>query len=284
MITGPSSYISTMNQFIPHWLSANTKLAPNPLIIGLPDKTTITQAQFVTLRNNLQTQQDAVQTALTDVEIARGNVNVKKTALLAKFGLFTSVLDAYYQGTGFYEARPYAPNISDGKENFLRPLGKMMTAWKRMNEGTAPAGVTLPLVLGDGTAQSTFASELSGLIFAFAELESKEVDLEIERGERNVIQERAYATMRAYREAAPNKFVLFPELLDSLPRLSPLPGHTPDRVNASAIFEAPDRSKVVYDESTDSQLYSYELRGNVGDDYSDEDAVVIATNLPGAPR
>ena len=29
---------------------------------------------------------------------------------------------------------------------------------------------------------------------------------------------------------------------------------------------------------------SYQLRGSVGDDYSDEDAVVIATNEPGAPR
>jgi hypothetical protein len=31
-------------------------------------------------------------------------------------------------------------------------------------------------------------------------------------------------------------------------------------------------------------LHSYELRGNVGEDYSDEDAVVIATNLAEAPR
>jgi hypothetical protein len=139
-------------------------------------------------------------------------------------------------------------------------------------------------VLNDGTAQGTFASELSALIFAYADLENKEVILQMERGERNVIQNRAYMVMKFYRESAVGKFGMFPELLESLPRLSPTPGHTPEAVNASAIFEAPDKSKVVYEASTDAALHSYELRGNVGDDYSDEDAVVVATNLPGATR
>jgi hypothetical protein len=40
----------------------------------------------------------------------------------------------------------------------------------------------------------------------------------------------------------------------------------------------------VYDASADAMLASYQIRGNAGDDYSDEDAVVIATNAPGDPR
>ncbi len=284
MITGPSSYISTMNQFLQHWLSANIKLAPKPVIIALPDKTTVTQAQFLALRDSLQTQQGVVQSSLTDVQIARGNVALQKAALLAKFGLFTALMDGYYSSTGFYAARPYAPGISDGKENFLNPLGAMMTVWAKINTGPVTPGVTLPLVLGDATTQSDFASALSALIFSYSDMENKEVLLQLERGERDVIQTRAYAVMKAYREVAPDKFVLFPELLETLPRLSPLPGHTPESVNASAIFQAPDQSKVVYEESTDAQLHSYELRGNVGTDYNNEDAVVIATNLPGATR
>lgn len=39
-----------------------------------------------------------------------------------------------------------------------------------------------------------------------------------------------------------------------------------------------------HEASNDLQLKRYELRGNVGDHYSDEDAIVIATNLPGDPR
>ena len=55
-------------------------------------------------------------------------------------------------------------------------------------------------------------------------------------------------------------------------------------MNASAVFEAPNQSKVVYDASTEATLHSYQLRGNAGDDYSDEDAIVLAANGPGAPR
>ena len=90
--------------------------------------------------------------------------------------------------------------------------------------------------------------------------------------------------MKMYREGAENKFVLHPELIETLPRLSPLPGHTPQPVNASAVLEGTNQSKVVYDASTDAMLESYQLRGSAGDEYNDEDAVVIATNAPGAPR
>ena len=76
----------------------------------------------------------------------------------------------------------------------------------------------------------------------------------------------------------------FPTLVETMPRLSPLPGHTPDAVNSSAVFEAPDKAKVVYNASDDLMLAGYQLLGNLGTDYSDEDAVVIATNDPGAPR
>jgi hypothetical protein len=273
-----------MTAFAQHWLTGNGKLAPNPIVLTLPDKTSMTQAQFVALRTALEAQQDVVQTCLVDAGIARGSVNVKKAALLTKLNLFISKMDASYQGTEFYEMRPYAPSITDGEKAFFKPLNLAMKLWKRMDEGAAPAGVTLPLVLGDGTTQGAFASLISSLMFACSDLETKEVDLGIARGKRNVIQVRAYGAMLAYREGAVNNYALHPEMIESLPRLSPLPGHTPERVNASAVFESPDQSKVVYDASTDPMLEGYQLRGNVGDEYSDEDAVVIATNVPGAPR
>ena len=91
--------------------------------------------------------------------------------------------------------------------------------------------------------------------------------------------------MKVYREGVPGSGVAnFPVLVETLPRLTPLPGHTPAAVNASAVFTAPNGSKVVYDASADGLLHSYQLRGNVGGDYSDEDAIVIATHTPGEAR
>ncbi len=283
MIT-PSAYDLTMAEFNQHFTTANTKLTV-PLILTLPDyNISMTQVQFAALRTSLLAQQDVVQTWLVDVQIARGNVNVQKAALLAKFGQFASLMDASYQGTGFYAARPFAPSLTDGKEVFCKPLGDAMKLWKRMDEGAAPAGVTLPLALGDGTTQGTFASLISSLAFAYADLEGKEVDLRIARGDRNVIQKKAYAGMLVYREGAACKFVLHPELIESLPRLTPLPGHTPEAVNASAVFVAPDNSKIIHDASDEPTLERYELRGCAGPDWNEEDAVLVGTHLPNVPR
>jgi hypothetical protein len=90
--------------------------------------------------------------------------------------------------------------------------------------------------------------------------------------------------MLAYRDGATNNYVLHPEMLETLPRLSPLPGHTPAEVNASAVLEGPDHSKIVHDASTDPLLERYELRGCAGPDWNEEDAVHIATHTPSDPR
>ena len=158
--------------------------------------------------------------------------------------------------------------------------------WEKLNAGPAPAGVTLPLTLVPGSmGVSEFASAVSALQFAYATEQDKEQLVSIARAKRDRQQDAAYELMKAYRENLPGSAVAqFPELVETLPRLSPVPGHTPEAVNASAIFEAPNLSKVVYDASTDTQLHSYELRGNVGESYSAEDAVVIATHGPGEPR
>jgi hypothetical protein len=284
-ITGPGSYVPTINEFLAHWQQCNTALAPaTPLLVRLPEDVTVTRAQFDARRQALENQQTVVQSKLTDLQLARGTILLQKTALLERFTQFTTALDAYWQNTNFILARPYAPGLTFGQEAFSRPLGAAMLLWAKMNAGPAPAGVTLPLTLKGGMTQGEFASAISALQFAYADELNKDQDVILERGNRNSIQADAYEVMKAYREAVPKKLEEFPVLVETMPRLTPLPGHTPQPVNASAVFEAPNSSKVVYDASPDAMLHSYELRGNVGDDYSDEDAIVIATNAPGAPR
>ena len=190
------------------------------------------------------------------------------------------MLDAYYRHTDFFAARPYAPNLSDGQETFSRPLGNVMSLWAKLNAGPAPAGVTLPLVLPGGLDQSGFASLVSALQFAYADEDVKMQDITLGRATRDRLQSDAYELMKSYRETVPVRLTAFPDLIATLPRLTPLPGHTPEAVNASAVFQAPNSTRVVYTGSNDLQLERYELRGNVGNHYSEEDAIVIATNLP----
>ena len=286
-ITGPASYLPTTIEFLTHWAQCNAALPPqSPLLPRLADgNTTVSRAQLLALRTQLQTQQNTVQSRLVDQGIARGGINLQKALLLELFSQFTARLDGFYQNTRFYEMRPLAPSISDGQAVFTRPLVDAMMLWEKINAGPAPAGVALPLALPDGTDHGAFASAVSALQFAYGDEQAKAQEVGLARADRNLLQTKIYAILKAYRETVPGSGVReFPALLETLPRLTPAPGHTPAAVNASAVFTAPNVSKVVYDASTDGLLHSYQLRGNVGGDYSDEDAIVIATHTPGEAR
>ena len=285
-ITGPASYVPTTNEFLPHWKQCNLALPPaKPLLVRLPlTDTTVSRADLQAKRDALITQQGVVQSRLQDLQLVRGSMLLQKTALLERFNQFITALEAYYQNTSFILARPYAPGVSYGQEAFSDPMGDAMKLWGKMNLAPAPAGLTLPLTLKGGYTHGEFSSALSALQFSYSDEKDKKQDVILERGNRNKLQDEIYLVLKCYRETVPKKLEDFPVLVETMPRLTPLPGHTPAAVNASAIFVAPNSSKVVYDASTDSMLKSYQLRGTVGDDYSDEDAVVIATNAPGAPR
>lgn len=283
-ISNNASYIPTMNEFLAHWEQVDVAMG-FALTVMREDKVSMSQASFTTLRATLQTQLSAVVTALNDVEIAREDIRLKKVKMLAWINEFVGLVDAYYQGTTFLRARPYVPSVTDGEERFQDPMRDMASLWVKLNEAPpAPTGITLPLQLRDGTSQATFALALGALQTAHATLAKAEQDVILARAVRDQTKGFAYSTMKVYRTAVRSRCTQFPTLVQKLPHLTPAPGHTPDAVNASAVFQAPDKSKVVYAESTDAQLLRYELRGNPGPQYDEDDAVVIATNLPGDAR
>ena len=278
-------YITRMNSFIGSWEFVNQAIAPKTLVVRVPQTDiALSLAQFTGLRNQLQAQIIAVQACLTQQQLARSDIKFRKLELLGYFNQFTSLMDGCYRNTRFYDLRPLAPSLGDGQETFSQPMFDMMNAWEEINKGPAPAGVTLPLLLEGGMTQGSFASLLSGLQFDYATEQSKESKVTLARSDRNIIQMKAYAVMKTYREVLPGVIPQFPALIESMPRLTPLPGHTPAPVNASAVFEAPNASKVVHEASTDPMLHSYQLRATVGDHYNEEDAVVIDTHGPNVPR
>jgi len=116
-ITGPASYIPTINEFLAHWAQCNAALPPaTPLLVRLPgSNTTVTRAQFLAQRDALQAQQAVVVSKLTDQQLVRGTILLQKSALLERFNPFTTRLDGYYQNTNFLAARPYAPGLTSGQ-------------------------------------------------------------------------------------------------------------------------------------------------------------------------
>ena len=281
-IENNSSYIPTMNEFRAHWEDVDGVL-DNPMIVQGPNDSAITLAVFTTMRNNLQAQFMNVVDALGDQVIARTSVRLKKEELLPYLAEFNGLLDSYYTRTDFADARPKPPSMGDHALTFLTAMREVATLWSKMNAASAPAGITLPLELADGTTQAEFASLLPDLDAAYAAYDNASQDVVVARSARERLKLEAYTTMKNYRTTAKTRCVQQPDLLDTIPDLSPRPGHTPDPVNASAVFVAPNTAHVEYEASTDPDLQRYELRGNPGPDYDREDSVVIATNQPVDP-
>ena len=276
-----ASYIPTINEFLPHWADVNTALPPlKPLVL----KTGLARAGLVTLRDGLQTQLDLVQEELNDVEMAAEALKQKRQSLLARLNEFNGVIDAYYEGTTLQAARPLAPGIGEGEEKFTEPLRDMKSLWAKLNAQAAPPGVTLPLALDGDFVQADFATLMQELKDAFEGVALAEQDLKLERLTRDAKFKVVYEALRLYRLAVPARLPNDEVLLAALPRLTPEPGSTPDAVDASAVFQAPDHFKVVYGASEAGDLKEYQLRGNAGGTFSSQDAVVIATNAKDATR
>jgi hypothetical protein len=279
-IQGNASYIQTMDEFLAHWQQCNTALGANPLVIAKPGGPATVRAQFDALRTTLIANQTAVQAQLNTQQIARGDINIKKAALLLTFNQFINVIEAYYQGTKFYNAKPLAPGIGEGQENFTNPLVDAMTLWLAINAGEAPAGVTLPVLVGAAVDQGSFASAIATLQISYRDERTAGQAVDLARADRGLTQVSAYDLLKAYRLAVPAKCSQFPTLLATLPKLTPDPGHTPDAVNASATYVAPSTSHVVHDASTDADLSHYELEGTNGDEFNQDDAVFLGRHEP----
>ena len=282
-ISNNASYVPTMNEFIAHWGQVDAALTPD-LAVAAPDGTAMTRAQFTALRDSLQAQFQTVADYLNDKEIARGGIRQTKTRMLAHFNEFTAMLDGYWAATPFINARPYAPSASDGEETFLTPMRDALSLWGKINAAAAPAGVTLPMDLSDGTALEDFANEIAALQAAYATEADANQNAILARSRRDLMMADAKAVMIAYRKVVPARCAQHPALADTLPAVTPPPGHTPDPVNASAVFQAPDQAKIVHDPSADPDLSRYELRGTPGDSYDEQDAVTLATHTPADPR
>ncbi len=282
-ISNNASYIPTMNEFLAHWAQVNAAITPE-LTVPAPDGTGVTFSGFSDLRDSLLAQFQNVIGYLNDKEIARGSIRLQKAKMLAHFNEFNAMLDGYWSATAFINARPYAPSASDGAETFLTPMRDALSLWEKINVAPAPAGVILPLALSDGTNVAVFATEISELQAAYVAEANANQDAVLARSQRDGIMANAKAVMVAYRKIVPARCAQFPALVDTLPAVTPPPGHTPAPVNASAVFQAPDQAKIVYDASPEATLARYELRGNPGEEYDEDDAVTLATHSPTAAR
>ena len=96
------------------------------------------------------------------------------------------------------------------------------------------------------------------------------------------MQDLIQPVLRSYRQVLPTKFAKTHALVESMPRLTPEPGSTPDAVTANGSWiVASLMAKLLWTLSTDANLLHYEIRFCAGANYSTENESLIGTVLPG---
>jgi len=277
-ISGPASYLSTTDEFLGHWEAADTTLgAGNELKL----KDGSARAVLLAQKDALVVKRAAVQAKLNVQEVARGDIELKKTDLLLRANQFNEKVRFLFGGTKWERALPQVPSQTDGQGPFTEPLDDAATLWLMINDDPAIADVTL---LG-GYTQAQFVADIAALNAAFTTYTSagKKADVVIE--ERNDIQDVIYELLKQYRQAVPTYFAKNHALVESLPTLTPPPGSTPDPVVASASWDLTLlMAKITFTASLDPNLFQYEIRACFGPNYSTENESVIGNVAAGAPR
>ena len=275
-ISGPSSYVSTTELFLTHWLASDTSLGVgNEIVVsGL-----IARAGLQALLNNLGTKRTEVQSDLMDEEIAREVVDLQKVALLLRINQFNERIRGAFAGSKWVRALSQVPTISEAQSKFTDPLEHMAALWLKIN---ADPGTPAPVTLQGGFTQAMFVTAIAALKTAYTALNAAGVNAKISLEERNDIQDAIYAVLKNYRSAMPTHFTVGHALIESLPDLTPAPGSTPDSVtlNGSWIV-ASLMAKLLWTLSTHVNLLRYEIRFCAGPNYSTENESVVGSVLPG---
>lgn len=276
-ISGSSSYPATINEFVAHWSQADAALSPNSIVLANGASVDTLES----LGEDLSDKRDEVEAALNGREIARGDVELKKSAIQVRVVQFNDKVRAFFPDTQWLNALPEAPRTSSAEGVFLSPVADASNLWTRIN---ADPNTAAPITLLGAYDQATFAVDIAALKSAYGTLDTAGTNLAITRGQRNKLQDEIYEILKSYRLALPTFFAKDDPLVTTLPRLSPLPGHTPDPVTLSGQWDpGAEMANLSWTESTDSSLARYEIRMSPGPNYLTEDESVIGTVEPGSP-
>jgi len=277
-ISGPASYPVTTDEFLAHWLAADTALGAGNEIV-LPGA--VVRAGLQTKRDLLGSKRTDVQVKLNLQELARGDIELRKAALLLRVNQFNDKVSALHPNTKWVRALPQIPGIGYCQSNFTDPLDDANSLWQLIN-----ADATLPdITLLGGYLQANFASDIAALKTAYTTYIAAAVAVTITIEERNDLQDEIYPMLKNYRQVMPTYFAKTHALVESLPRLTPEPGSTPDPVTANGAWDATQvKAKITWSASSNANLLDYEIRFCAGPNYSTENESVAGSVSPTAPR
>jgi hypothetical protein len=272
-ITGPTSYVLTVEQFLNHWADANALLGASPLILKKDATGTaadVARAGLVTLQAELNTAREAVEQAALDLALLRGEGAILKAALHAQLNDFNEAVRADHPNSAYAQVLPAVPSINEGRERFLRPLRDAMKLWLKVNTYRTSTGGTA-LVLKGAVDQGAFSSSVNNLRSKYEAIEEAEQQLALNRQARNDVQDKIYPILKAYRAKLPTLFAGDAAIVATLPALTPSASATPQAPGLSGAWNAGNvRAEFVGVASTSQSVVKHQWRVCLSADYDSE--------------
>ena len=271
-------YPDVMQAFVTNWTAANAATPVVTLEGGYTLATfTADRTAIVTAINNTIAAEEVAQTAA-------GQRDLKKSVLMLRLPQFRKLVQVLLRSTGYPNTLPTQPGRNATGGEILRHYEEMRTVWAAINADTIP-GFTGPLLLQGGYALATFTTDLTALRAAYTAVEDKMKLAGIARKSRDLLLLAAYNHMKDYREVVPGLFAANSSIVQTLPRISPLPGATPKAVTDILwTWEAVKLlAKITFLPSTSPHITAYELRYSPNAPYDSDNETVVAALDPAGP-
>jgi hypothetical protein len=145
--------------------------------------------------------------------------------------------------------------------------------------------LVLPLVLSGGFVRADLAAVMAQMQEVREAMETADLELRLGRAEQKDTQKRLRRVLQQYRAMVPLQFGEDSITAETLPRLYPKPGHTPDRPQASlTVIGDPPVWQVTWQPMEQEPLKCWQIRRSPGPRYLKNRERVVATLPPDAER
>jgi hypothetical protein len=271
--SGPGTYLETMDEFIGHWTDVNADL--NPGAMTMPGGYTLA---------NLNTDRDACETKMTDLEgvvntleMHRSDRDLQELPLIADMKQLANYVRGQFPNTKYIGTIPAMPSLNAGAGVWQKAMRDSGELWDAINVDP-PEGFTPPLILPNTTTRAQFGTKSTAHNLTLENFHNTFPRVERAIFERDEIYNRVAAELGKYRAAVLSLYGEESPFFLSVPRLYPLPGHTPDPVALTGFWDI-DKEWAEFNWSTsaDPDLQHYVLRRSGSNPYSTATEQHVAT-------
>ncbi|MBC8064508.1 MAG: hypothetical protein H7Y17_06745 [Chlorobia bacterium] len=275
--SGPSSWLATIDEFIGHWTDVNAALSPS--VMTLPSGYLIAGLQAD--RTALAAAITALEGAINVVEGHRTSRDNQEEPILARMRALAAYIRGPLMDSVYVGQIPDLVLRSSSSGLWIKAMDDHQHIWTTIN-ASPPAGFTPPLILPGGHTVAQFGTLVSTLKTTFTNLTQADQDMDREHDERDQIYFRIRDELATYRAMVTGLFAEGHALVLSIPRLVPLPGHTPDPVVLSGAWNAlNEKADLSWTASVDPDLASYSVRRSGATPYDASTETAVESVLPG---